>query len=89
MPYTNAETILPPELVTELQKYAAGQVVYVPQLPADRVGWGQKSGARARNQARNAEIRQLKVQGATIEALAERYCLSADAIRKILYKGAG
>lgn len=85
MPYTNAESILPPELVSELQKYVAGQVVYIPLPRAERLRWGQKNGTRARNQARNAEIRALKADGLSIDALADRYCLTTDAIRKILY----
>ena len=86
MPYANAEDLLPPELVAELQKYVSGGLLYIPHPPSTRV-WGQKNGARARLAARNAEIRRLKAEGFTLEALADRYCLSTDAIRKVLYQG--
>jgi len=86
MPYVNADSLLPPELVAELQKYAAGEMIYIPRPPEAHRPWGLKSGSRARLEARNAEIRQLKSQGHTIDALADRYCLSPDAIRKVLYR---
>jgi len=86
MPYANAETKLPPELVAELQKYAPGELLYIPRPAGDHAPWGQKNGSRSRFEARNNEIRQLKAQGHTIDALADRYCLSPDAIRKVLYR---
>jgi len=87
MPYTNAEELLPPALVAELQKYAAGEVVYIPRPPETRRPWGQVSGTRERLLARNAEIRALKAQGITIDSLADRFFLSPDGIRKVLYRG--
>jgi len=89
VPYVNADTLLPPELVAELQKYAAGELLYVPRPPEAHRPWGWKSGSRARLTARNTEIQALKAQGITIDALAEKYCLSADAIRKVLYRRSG
>lgn len=86
MPYLNADTLLPPHLVAELQKYAAGELLYVPRPPEARRPWGLKNGSRARLEARNTEIRTLKAQGWTIDALADRWCLSPDAIRKVLYR---
>ena len=86
MPYANAEQLLPPELVAELQKYAAGEVLYIPRLPDTHRPWGMVNGTRQRLRARNAEIQALKAQGHTIEALAEQYCLSPDGIRKVLYR---
>jgi len=86
MPYANAESRLPPELVAELQKYAAGELLYIPRPAEDHCPWGQKNGSRERFEARNAEIRTLKAQGHTIDSLADRYCLSPDAIRKVLYR---
>lgn len=86
MAYVNADSRLPPELVAELQRYAPGELLYVPLPPQEHRSWGLKNGSRARFEARNAEIRSLKSQGMTIDALADRYCLSPDAIRKVLYR---
>jgi Mor family transcriptional regulator len=86
MPYVNADELLPPELLTEVQKYLPGGLLYIPCPPQARRSWGLKNGTKRRYEARNAEIRALKAQGQTIDALADRYCLSPDAIRKVLYR---
>ena len=39
MKYENARDILPDELFKELQRYAAGKLLYVPS-PAARIPWG-------------------------------------------------
>ncbi len=85
MSYLNADGVLPPELLSELQKYVQGALVYVPRQGPERLGWGRKNGAREELDRRNAAIREAKAHGQTIDQLADRYCLSADGIRKILY----
>lgn len=84
MPYTNAQELLPTELVAELQKYAAGEVIYIPRPPETRRPWGQVSGLKERLLARNSEIKALKAQGLSVETLADRFFLSPDGIRKVL-----
>lgn len=88
MSYINAAECLPPELISELQKYVQGGLLYVPRQDATPLPWGCKSGARSRLEARNLEIKGKKSEGRTIEALADEYSLSPDAIRKILYRKA-
>lgn len=85
MSYMNADGVLPPELLSEIQKYVQGALVYVPIQGAERLGWGRKNGAREELDRRNAAIREAKACGQTIDELADRYCLSTDGIRKILY----
>lgn len=85
MSYLNADGVLPPELLSEIQKYVQGALVYVPRQGPERLGWGRKNGAREELDRRNAAIREAKALGQTIDQLADRYCLSADGIRKILY----
>ena len=86
MKYRNASDILPDELLKEVQKYASGETLYIPGS-IERKKWGQSSGARVFYEQRNEEIRNkyffLKVN---IYELAEEYCLSAETIRKIVYK---
>ena len=89
MSYINAVECLPPELVIELQKYVQGGLLYIPRPETAPVAWGCRSGARSRLEARNQEIRTKKTAGLTIDRLADEYRLSADAIRKILYRKAG
>jgi Mor family transcriptional regulator len=82
--YKNASRILPPRLLAELQRYVAGESIYVPAPGGARRGWGERSGARATLARRNAEIRRLRARGASPAELADAYNLSDDTIRKIL-----
>ena len=86
MKYRNASEILPDELLKELQKYAPGEILYVPS-DKGRKKWGAETGARHFYEQRNEEIRykffHLKV---TMDTLCEEYCLSDETVRKILYR---
>jgi hypothetical protein len=81
-----AEQTLPPELLIEIQKYVQGTLIYIPRLPEKKLGWGHKNGARQLLDERDQAIRLAKATGRTIDQLADDYALSADAIRKILYR---
>lgn len=85
MKYRNASDILPDELLKEVQKYASGETLYIPR-GVERKKWGHGSGARKFYKMRNEEIRNKYFQKASIDELAEEYCLSAETIRKIVYK---
>ena len=85
MRYKNASDVLPESLLKEVQKYAAGETLYFPK-DRERQKWGEKTGARAFFQERNAEIRQKYLQKMSIEHLADEYCLSVETIRKIVFK---
>ena len=84
MKYKNAQDVLPDALLKELQKYVSGETLYVPNAEGKKP-WGASSGARSYYRERNAQIRQKRGQGSTIEQLAEEFSLSTDSIRKILY----
>ncbi|WP_127529491.1 CD3324 family protein [Paenibacillus kobensis] len=85
MKYMNADMILPEELLKEVQKYVNGGMIYVPKCEGTRKGWGENTGGRRLIQLRNVDIRQQFAQGATIPQLMERYYLSCDSIKKIVY----
>jgi hypothetical protein len=86
MSYLNAEELLPPELLLEVQNYVQGSLVYIPRSGTeDRLRWGVRSGARESLDRRNEAIRQAKAQGQSIDDLADEYSLSPGGIRKILY----
>ncbi|WP_346913341.1 CD3324 family protein [Clostridium sp.] len=85
MGYVKAETILPDNLVREIQKYIQGEYVYIPSEHTTRKKWGEKSGTRQRIQSRNEAIRNKHKSGDTIDALAEEFFLSIDSIKKIVY----
>ena len=86
MKYINANDILPRELVKELQKYIETGYLYIPAKSQTRRPWGQLSGYREELQKRNREIIFQYRQGDSAEKLAERYCLSIHAIKKIIYQ---
>ena len=86
MKYRNASEILPDELLKELQKYAPGEILYVPS-EMSRKKWGSNTGARRFYEQRNEEIRYKYYNLKTpIAALCDEYSLSDETIRKILYK---
>lgn len=85
MKYINAKTILPDELIRELQQYIQGEYLYIPALCEQRKQWGEKTGYRNELKHRNSEIRTKYQTGSSMEVLAMQYCLSLSAIRKIIY----
>ena len=85
MKYRNASDILPDELLREVQKYACGETIYIPNS-MERKKWGHGSGARVFYKQRNEEIRNKYFNKVSIDDLAEEYCLSTETIRKIVYK---
>lgn len=86
MKYRNASLILPDELVKELQKYMQAGYIYVPAKEEGRKRWGEVSGYRKELDQRNAAILAEYRSGISLETLADRYCLSIYAIRKIVYQ---
>lgn len=86
MKYINANLILPDELVQELQKYMQAGYIYIPAKEERRKSWGELSGYRKELDQRNAAILSEYHRGISVETLADRYCLSIYAIRKIIYQ---
>ncbi|WP_308116298.1 CD3324 family protein [Paenibacillus sp. FSL W7-1279] len=84
MNYENASDIIPENLLKEIQKYAAGKLLYIPTGEEKR-GWGEKSGYRNQLQRRNIMIRNKYANGVTVSELADEYFLSLDSIKKIIY----
>jgi Mor family transcriptional regulator len=85
MKYKKASEILPDELLKEVQKYAAGESLYIPRNN-ERKKWGENSGGRRFFQQRNEEIRDKFFHKVSLEDLAEEYGLSYETVRKIVYK---
>jgi Mor family transcriptional regulator len=85
MKYKKASEILPDELLREVQKYAAGESLYIPKS-SGRQKWGEGTGGRRYFLQRNEEIRNKYRRQVSLEALAEEYALSYETVRKIVYK---
>ena len=84
MKYRKAADLLPAQLLRELQRYAPGETLYIPAVR--RQPWGSATGAKALYSRRNADIRSQYSLGACMDELGESYCLSEDAVRKIIYQ---
>lgn len=85
--YINAKKVLPEQLLKELQRYVAGEMVYVPGNDAIRAGWGESNGTRAKYEARNNEILMLYRTGSSMNMIADTYHLSEYSIKKIIHNG--
>lgn len=84
MHYKNGRDVLPPSLLRELQKYAGGELIYVPKAVGQRARWGEVSGTRKLMAERNEEIGRLYGEGWTVSDLEKEYHLSGESIRKII-----
>lgn len=84
MKYENGKDIFPEKLLKQIQKYAAGKVVYIPVGETKRP-WGETSGYKRFLAERNRDIKAKFKSGIDIEKLADEYYLSVESIRKIVY----
>jgi hypothetical protein len=84
MTYKNAKNVLPEALLCEIQRYAEGEVLYIPAKTAARSGWGDRNGARRQYEERNDLIRSMYAESCSCEELAGRFYLSVDSIKKII-----
>ena len=81
MKYVNAMEILPKELISEIQKYVEGNIIYIPNKSGKHTRWGEKTGAKIKCRQRNNEIR----NGYSLDELSKKYYLSVETIKKIIY----
>lgn len=85
MAYMKAAAILPDELISEIQKYVQGEMIYIPKPETTHKKWGSRSGTRKLIDERNKAIKSAFKNGRTIEQLAEDHFLSVETIKKIIY----
>lgn len=84
MSYVNGKEILPDYILSEIQKYYSGGLIYIP-LQEKRSKWGTKTSTKKQLEKRNREICHKKNNGSTIKELMEEYHLAYDTIKKIIY----
>ena len=85
MRYKNASHVLPDKLLKEIQKYVDGEAIYIPKVEEKRK-WGEGSGARTYYKERNVRIKEEYQQGSSFEQLEEKYGLSQERLKHIVYK---
>lgn len=86
MSYIKASDVLPEELISEIQKYIDGQMLYVPRKSMEHSSWGEKSGIRKKLEKRDKQILNGYVSGKTIPELSAEYFLSEKSIQRIIRK---
>lgn len=86
MSYRNGKDILPDTLLSEIQKYYSGGLIYIPLSEEKRCKWGTRTTTKNELDKRNLDIRCKKNKGSSIQELMDEYHLSYDTIKKILYK---
>lgn len=84
MNYRNAQDIFPENLLKQIQRYVSGETIYIP-AKNDKKAWGESSGYRAYLAKRNQSMKEDFADGLTIEQLTEKYCLSFDSVKHIVY----
>ena len=84
MNYKNGRDILPAELLTELQNFVQGELIYIPKKSTNRAGWGELNGARKSIRERNHKISKLYQNGWSIDRLIGHFHLSEDSVKKIV-----
>lgn len=84
MKYRNAQEIFPESLLKQIQRYVSGETIYIP-AKNEKKGWGESSGYRKFLQERNEWIRNDFKNGLTIEAISEKFNLSYDSVKHIVY----
>ena len=85
MKNSNLEKILPKKLLREIQKHVQGKSVYIPKLKEEYKNWGDNTQSKNITLRRNDEIRAAFCNGSTIDELCEKYSLSPESIKKIVY----
>lgn len=85
MQYKQANKIFPQYLLAEIQKYAEGCIIYIPNKSGSRKEWGIKTNAKTEISERNENIRTEYRDGKSLRELSGKYFLAIDTIKKIIY----
>lgn len=86
MGYIKAVDVLPDELLSEIQKYVDGQMLYIPRRCEEHLNWGEKSGIREKLEKRDQKILDEYISGKAIPDLSREYYLSEKSIQRIIRK---
>ena len=85
MNYRNGQDIFPEQLLKQIQRYVSGETIYIPASDQKKKAWGESSGYRAYLAKRNQSIKDDFAGGFDIDSLADKYCLSVDSVKHIVY----
>ena len=82
---SNANTLLPDELLSEIQRYVQGTTLYIPKLKSNYIKWGETTQSKTATTERNDMIRSAFRNGSTIDELCEQHFLSLESVKRIVY----
>lgn len=85
MKYQNANNLLPPTLVREIQRYIQGGYLYIPKTDGDGSETASETDYKVELAKRNEHIYIKYLEGWSVKRLALRYSLSESSIRRILF----
>lgn len=88
MKYKSADKVLPEALLKEVRKYIQGEYLYISKADGSRKKWGENTGSRKELAMRNDDIRNAFKAGTSIDELADKYFLSVNTIKVIVYNKA-
>lgn len=86
MEYVKAQNVLPHRLLEEIQKYAAGTYLYVPQKKGLRKSWGERKNSREWYSERNRRIYGHYQAGFSVSEISEEFFLSEKSIYRIILR---
>lgn len=89
MSYKNSIDLLPKELITEIQKYIDGKLIYIPKKEENKKHWGDNTDTKQLLSIRNLQIYIDYQNGMTIPQLSEKYFLAEKSIQRILKQKKG
>lgn len=84
MKYSNANNVLPIDILKIIQEYVDGEYLYIPRKEEEQKKWGEQSGSRDTLKKRNEAIYFKYIKGVEILDLAQEYYLSDKSIRRII-----
>lgn len=86
MKYIRATEVLPAELLEEIQKFAGGCLIYVPNKPGLHRNWGEATDTKVMVKSRNISMINDRLAGFSVKEIAIRYHLSESTVKKIVYR---
>ena len=86
MSYTNADKILPSDLLELIQQYVDGDYLYIPRKESRKRKWGENTAIKQELEERNTAIYEDYMLGLSMEELAAKYFLSEKSIQRVVYQ---
>ena len=84
MSYRKAEEILPAEVLTLVQQYVDGCLIYIPRRGEKHRAWGTDTKTKEKLKLRNLCMYTEYLKGSTVKELADKYFLTEKSVQRII-----